>query len=92
MTLKSRNIAKTLYYNHTYYLQELLLSGGIDTPFTYKGYTMDTWLLEYTLQPGSMMPDAAAVEAIKQDPAQLAVIETNIAKSILNNRIFMIRH
>ena len=49
------------------------MSRGIDTPFTYKGYTTDQWLLPYTLQPATIMPDEDAVTAIQQNPDELQV-------------------
>ena len=60
-----------------FYSKDLLLEASgadlIDTPFTFKGLVADSWLLEYPLQPATMMPDPQAVASIAADPDQLQV-------------------
>lgn len=56
---------------YLYALQESLLAGQgalIDTPFTYKGFVGDFWLLQETLPRASMDPDPAKIDIIKNNP------------------------
>ncbi|KAI8483573.1 hypothetical protein Bbelb_386660, partial [Branchiostoma belcheri] len=56
--------------------EELLAAHGtlVSTPFTFKGYVGDEWLMEEPLPPAGMDPDPVAVSQIRNDPAKLQVI------------------
>lgn len=54
--------------------QEPLLGDDlVETPFGYKGYVGDHWVMEETLPPASMEPNMDAVNRIKVQPDRLEV-------------------
>ncbi|XP_055868540.1 uncharacterized protein LOC106053486 [Biomphalaria glabrata] len=70
--------------------QALILSRThqlVDTPFTFKGYEGNDWLMEYDVLHTEVDPDPAGVAKVRANPAQLQAVLAAIERDAQNENL-----